>query len=146
MSEAVGSYYGGRMKRFTIIYLCTLVVLLPLDFLFLGAVGTKLFADSVGDMTLTTPRMAPAILFYVVYLACTVLFVNGPAPADWTHNLIYGALFGLSCYATFELTNMALLKHWEWAVVVPDIMWGVTLTAISASIGGLLANWFFGRV
>jgi hypothetical protein len=36
------------------------------------------------------------------------------------HNLQYGALFGLFCYATFELTNIALLKHWEWAVVVPD--------------------------
>jgi uncharacterized membrane protein len=134
------------MKRAIIIYLCTLVILLPLDFLFLGAVGKKLFADNVGDMTLTTPRMAPAILFYIVYLVGVVVFVNGPTPSDWTHNAIYGALLGLVCYATFELTNMALIKHWEWAVVVPDIMWGAVLTAISASVGGLLANWALGRL
>jgi exonuclease III len=30
----------------------------------------------------------------------------------------FRALFGLFCYSTFELPNMALLKHWEWVVVV----------------------------
>jgi uncharacterized membrane protein len=134
------------MKRFAIIYLSTLVILLPVDLLFLGAVGKKLFADNVGDMTLATPRMAPAILFYVIYLAGVVVFVNGATPSDWMHNVKYGALFGLFCYATFELTNMALLKHWEWAVVVPDIAWGAVLTAIAAAVGGLLAEWISGKV
>jgi uncharacterized membrane protein len=90
--------------------------------------------------------MAPAILFYVLYLAGIVVFVNGGAPSNWTHNLLYGALFGLFCYATFELTNMSLLNHWKWAVVVPDIAWGAVLTAIAASFGGLLANWVLEKV
>jgi uncharacterized membrane protein len=134
------------MKRFAIVYLSTLVILLPLDFIFLGVIGKKLFADNVGDMTLATPRMAPAVLFYVLYLVGVVVFVNGAVPSDWTHNLLYGALFGLFCYATFELTNMALLKHWEWAVVVPDITWGAVLTAVSAALGGFLAAWVLGKV
>ena len=133
------------MKRFAVFYLSTLVILCPLDFLFLGFIGKKIFADNVGDMILATPRMAPAIMFYVLYLAGVVLFVNGDTPSNWMHNLAYGALFGLFCYATFELTNMSLLKHWEWAVVVPDIAWGAVLTAISASIGGLLANWILAK-
>ncbi len=124
----------------------TFVILLPLDFLFLGTIGKKLFADNVGDMVLTTPRMTPAILFYVLYLAGIVVFVNGGGPSNWAHNLLYGALFGLFCYATFELTNMSLLKHWEWAVVVPDIAWGAVLTAVAAAVGGLLANWILGKV
>ena len=124
--------FGGKedaIKRFAIVYLCTLVVLLPLDFLFLGAIGKKLFADCVGDMTLAIPRVA-----------------HGGSPSNWMHSLQYGALFGLFCYATFELTNMALLKHWEWAIVVPDIAWGAVLTAVSAAIGGLLADWILTRV
>jgi Predicted membrane protein (DUF2177) len=60
--------------------------LLPIDLLFLGAVGKKLFADNVGDMTLATPRIVPAILFYIIYLAGIVVFVNGAAPSDWMHN------------------------------------------------------------
>jgi uncharacterized membrane protein len=78
-------------------------------------------------------------------LAGIVIFVNG-GPSDGTHNLLYGALFGLFCYATFELTNMSLLKHWEWAVVVPDIAWGAVLTAVAAAVGGHLANWILGKV
>ena len=109
------------MKRFFIVYAATAFVLLPLDFLFLGTLGKKLFNDNVRDMILASPRMLPAILFYGLYIAGTVTFVNGAAPGAWQNNTAYGALFGLFCYATFELTNMSLLKHWEWAVVVPDI-------------------------
>jgi uncharacterized membrane protein len=36
---------------------------------------------------------------------------------------------------------MALLKHWTWAVMLPDIVWGAALTAVAASVGGLLASW-----
>jgi uncharacterized membrane protein len=134
------------MKRFVIVYLSTLVILLPLDFIFLGAVGKKLFAQHVGDMTLTSPRVAPAILFYSLYLAGVAIFVNGDMPSNWVHSFLYGAFFGLFCYATFELTNMSLLKHWEWAVVLVDVAWGAVLTAVSAALGGLLAGWILGKV
>lgn len=132
--------------RYIIIYLCTLVVLIPVDFAFLGTVGKKLYASSVGDMILQTPRLPPAVMFYALYLAGVVIFVNGSAPANWQFNLLYGALFGLFCYSTFALTNMALLKHWEWSVVITDTLWGAAVTAIAASVGGLLANWIMSRI
>ena len=133
------------MKRFAIVYLSTLVILLPLNFLFLGTIGKTLFEKNVNDMILATPRMAPAILFYLIYLSGIVVFVNRTA-SNWTSNLGYGALFGLFCYATFELTNMTVLKHWEWVVVVADIAWGAVLTGISASVGGALAQGILGKV
>lgn len=71
---------------------------------------------------LATPRLAPAIVFYVFYLAGIVVFVNGNARSNGAHSLSYGALFGLF-YATFELTNLSVLKHWERAVVLPEIAW-----------------------
>lgn len=72
-------------------------------------------------------------MFYAIYLVGKVVFVNGPSPANWQHNAPYGALFGLIAYSTFELINMALLKDWEWSVVIPDVAWGAAVTAISAS-------------
>ncbi len=133
------------MKRFLIIYFCTLIVLVPLDFLFIGTIGKKLFADHLGDVMLATPRMAPAILFYILYIAGVVVFVNGATPSDWLHNLGYGALFGLFCYATYELTSMALMKPWSWSIVVTDMAWGAGLTAASAAAAGLIANWLLAR-
>jgi uncharacterized membrane protein len=129
------------MKLLALVYLGTLIVLVPLDLVFLGTIGKKLFDANVGEMLLSTPRIAPAVLFYILYAAGVVIFVNGNTPAGLLHNALYGALFGMFCYATFELSNMAVLKHWEWTVVVADILWGATLTAVSALVGGLIANW-----
>ena len=53
-----------------------------------------------------------------------LIFVSGPADATWQSTLLYGALFGLFCYATFELTSLSLLKHWTWPVVVVDVSLG----------------------
>jgi uncharacterized membrane protein len=41
-----------------------------------------------------------------------LIFVSGSATATWQSTLQYGALFGLFCYATFDLTSLSLLKHW----------------------------------
>jgi len=129
------------MKNYAIIYLSTLVVLLPLEFLFLGTVGKKMFESHLGNLILETPRVAPAVMFYLIYLAGILIFVNGARPGDWQHNLLYGAALGFVAYATFELTSMSVLRPWQWALVVPDIAWGTFVTAVSATLGGLLALW-----
>lgn len=126
------------MKWFATVYICTAAVLLPLDLIFISTAGKKLFQQNVPDMMAATPRMSAAALFYVVYVAGIVTFVNGQ-PHTWSENALYSALFGLFCYATFELTNMALMKQWTWSVVVVDVAWGMAVTAIAAAVGGLLA-------
>ena len=131
---------GLAVKRTIILYLATLIVMVPVDFLFLGTIAKNLFTSQVGDM-LGDLRVAPAILFYLLYVAGVLIFVNGQPGATWQSTLTYGALFGLFCYATFELTNMSLLKHWTWTVVVVDIAWGMVVTAVSATAGLLIANW-----
>ena len=54
------------MKRYIILYLATLIVLIPVDFLFLGTVAKSFFSSQVGDM-LGEIRLPPAILFYLLY-------------------------------------------------------------------------------
>lgn len=129
-----------------IVYLSTLIILLPLDFAFLGTVGQKMYVSHVGNLMLETPRLTAAILFYALYIAGIVTFVNGADPSNWSGNLLFGALFGLFCYSTFALTNMAILKQWQWALVLPDVAWGIVVTAAAASIGGVIANWIESRI
>ena len=127
------------MKRYVILYLATLIVIIPIDFLFLGTVARGFFTSQVGDM-LGDIRLAPAILFYLLYVVGILVFVSAPATATWQSALLYGALFGLFCYATFELTSLSLLKHWTWPVVAVDVCWGTFVTAVSAMIGLMLTN------
>ena len=127
------------MKRYAALYLATLIVIVPIDFLFLGLVGKGFFTSQVGDM-LGEIRLAPAVLFYLLYGVGIVVFVSGPATGTWPSTLAYGALFGLFCYATFELTSLSLLKHWTWPVVMVDVSWGTFVSAVSSTIGLLIAN------
>lgn len=132
--------------HYLIVYLSTLVILLPLDFAFLGTVGKRMYQTHIGEMMLDTPRFSAAALFYALYIAGIVLFVNGASTLNWKSNLALGAMFGLFCYSTFALTNMAILKQWQWSLVIPDIAWGMLLTAVAASVGGLLAGWIIARI
>jgi uncharacterized membrane protein len=135
----------GVVQRYAVLYLATLIVLIPVDFLFLGIVAKGFFSSQVGDM-LGEIRLAPAVLFYLLYVVGVVVFVSGPASATWQSALLYGALFGFFCYATFELTSLSLLKHWTWPVVMLDVSWGTFVTALSSTVGLLIANWLVRRI
>lgn len=142
----IASFYGleAAVNRYALLYVVTLLVLLPLDFLFLGVVAKDFFTSQVGSM-LGEIRIAPAILFYLLYVAGTVIFVSGGQGATWSSTLLFGALFGLFCYATFDLTSLALLKHWSWPVAIVDVAWGSFVTAVSSTAALLVANWVLGK-
>jgi uncharacterized membrane protein len=126
------------VKRNIVLYVVTLVVLVALDFLFLSVLAKGFFVSEVGDM-LGEVKPVPAVLFYLLYVVGILIFVSRPA-RKLRSTLLYGALFGLFCYATFDLTSLALLKHWSWAVAALDISWGVAVTAISATAGLAVAD------
>ncbi|XUM20603.1 DUF2177 family protein [Bradyrhizobium oligotrophicum S58] len=128
------------MSRYAVLYFATLAVLLGFDIPFLSIVARGFFQSQVGEM-LGEIRPVPAVLFYLLYVVGVLIFVSGTADATWRSTLLYGALFGLFCYATFELTSLAMLKQWTWTVVAVDISWGVFVTAVSATVGLLIADW-----
>ena len=69
------------MNRYAVLYLVTLFVIVPLDFLFLGVVAKDFFTSQVGNM-LGEIKLVPAILFYLLYVAGTVIFVSGGGRRD----------------------------------------------------------------
>ncbi len=116
----------------------------PADFLWLGY---GLARRSSQELLHETDRIlddakvnwAAAILFYLLFLAGLVVFVIAPAVEkdSWVRALLFGALFGLITYATYDLTNLATLKDWPLALTVVDLTWG-TVLAGSVSVGTYL--------
>ena len=133
------------MNRYFVLYLATLFVLVPLDFLFLGIVARDFFNSQVGDM-LGELRLLPAVLFYLLYVAGVLIFVSGSPTATWQTTLLFGALFGFFCYATFDLTSLALLKHWSWPAAFVDVSWGTAATAVASTAGLLIADWLVPKI
>jgi uncharacterized membrane protein len=133
------------VNRYAVLYLVTLFVLIPLHFLFLGIVAKGFFTSQVGNM-LGEIKLVPAVLFYLLYVVGIIIFVSGASNASVQSTLLFGALFGLFCYATFDLTSLSLLRHWSWPVAIVDISWGAIVTAVSSTSGLLVANWLVPRV
>jgi uncharacterized membrane protein len=83
-----------------------------------------------------------AIIFYLLFIAGLVIFVISPAVLkhSWIHAILFGALFGLITYATYDLTNLATLKDWPLLVTVVDLIWGTVLASSISLITYFIAN------
>lgn len=127
------------MKSLAIAYGVTLVAFLALDFVWLSKMGPALYRPVMGDMLLDGFRLAPALIFYAVYVAGLVFFAVRPslAASDWTTALLHGALFGFVAYATYDLTNQATLKNWSTLLTVADLAWGSLVSAAAATAAHL---------
>lgn len=129
------------MLTYILLYVATLVVMLPLDLLFLGVLAKGFFQAQAGQHIAAEPNMVAAAAFYLLYPAAIVTFANGNPAVTWQSALLFGALLGLTAYATFDLTTLALFKTWTWPAAIVDMIWGSFVTATSAALGLLLARW-----
>jgi uncharacterized membrane protein len=122
--------------RYVIFYAGTLIVCVALDFVWLSVMKDRLYAPVIGDMLARDPNFPAAIAFYLVYAAGVTIFVGAPTltSARWPKAMLLGALFGLFCYMTYDLTNQATLRSWSLLLTLTDIAWGMFLTAASATI------------
>lgn len=114
----------------------TFVVFLVLDLVWLIKISPKFYKKNLGHLMAEKVNYAPAIVFYVLFIAGIVMFVIGPAylgGGGWSYALIFGASFGLVTYSTYDLTNFATLKKWPLNVTIADIIWG-TFLATTTSI------------
>jgi uncharacterized membrane protein len=132
------------LKTYGIAYIATGLVFLAIDAIWLTVAAQRLYRPLMGDMLVDGFRLAPAALFYLIYIAGIVVFAIAPALASerWTTATSYGAFLGFFAYATYDLTNQATLKNWPLAVTIADLCWGTFLTAVAATAGFLITRAF----
>ena len=130
------------MKTYGIAYVATGLVFLAIDAIWLTVAAQRLYRPLMGEMLVDGFRLAPAVLFYLIYIAGIVVFAIVPALASdrWTTATSYGAFLGLFAYATYDLTNHATLKDWPVIVTIADLCWGTFLTAVAATAGFLITR------
>ena len=112
----------------------TAAVFLALDAIWLGKVAHGFYRLSLGPLLAPRFRAGPAVAFYALYVAGLQYFAisgavsPGAAAAE-------GALFGLFCYATYDLTNWATLKDYPGTLALVDTAWGTAVSAAAAAAG-----------
>lgn len=116
---------------FTKLYIIALPIFFAIDMLWLGVISKDFYRAQIGSLMKDNINWTAAIIFYLIFIAGLVLFVILPAVEknSWSHAVIFGAFFGLICYATYDLTNLAIAKDWPLLVTIVDMVWGAVLAA-----------------
>jgi len=133
-----------KMSMFIRLYLFALPVFFVIDMIWLGFIAKSFYAQQIGFLMKPNINWTAAILFYLLFIVGLVIFVISPAieKGSWLLALLYGALFGLITYATYDLTNLATLKDWPLLVTAIDLAWGAVLAASVSIITYFIANIF----
>ncbi|WP_298283203.1 DUF2177 family protein [Novosphingobium sp.] len=122
--------------QYVIAYIGAAVVFGALDAVWLGWAGSKLYRPALGNLLADQFRLAPALVFYVLYLAGIIWFAVRPGLSQGLGAAaLNGALLGAMCYMTYDLTSQAVLARWPVHVTIIDVCWGAfaTMTATVAA-------------
>lgn len=132
------------MKTALIAYIAAGAAFLAIDSVWLSTMADRFYRPLLGDKLMEGFNLAPAAIFYLIYIGGIVFLAILPALASGglAKAAINGLALGLVAYATYDLTNHATLRDWPVAISVVDIAWGTILTGLSASAGYLAANRF----
>ena len=124
-------------------YLTSLLVFAGIDFIWLGFIAHGYYRSQIGHLIADKINLPAGIAFYLVYVAGLTIFAVQPAlAAGPMKGFMLGALFGLFCYATYDLTNLATLKNWPLPLSFIDMAWGAVLSGAAAAAG----TWVAGRL
>ena len=118
--------------------------MLVIDLVWLLAIAKSLYRDEMGDLMATEPKLIAGLAFYLLYALGAIIFVVIPALSKQSliYALQYGALFGLFCYMTYDLTNLAVIRDFPTRLAFIDIAWGSFVTAIVSGFAYWVSNRF----
>jgi len=116
------------------VYFISLLVFLGIDSIWLTQISPSIYKHYIGYLLSSNPNLIAALAFYLLYIAGLVYLVVLPALKNKSAKqaLIGGAVLGLISYATYDLTNLAVVDKWPLAISIIDMALGTTLTGVSA--------------
>ena len=125
------------------LYLLTIPIFFLLDIIWLGYIAKGFYRRNLAFILSPDVNWPAAVIFYLVYIVGILFFAVVPAfeRASLMRALVWGSLYGFFTYATYDLTNMALIEGWPMKIVVVDIIWGMVLCATVAMLSFGIARW-----
>ena len=129
---------------YVILYLAIFVPFVVLDAGWLMTMGPLLYKPTLGDILLSSPKLAPAIAFYLMFPLGLILFAVMPALKGGSvmTAVMLGAALGAFAYATYDLTNFATVRNWTLQITLLDICWGAAISGVASAVGFWITRTF----
>jgi len=133
------------MAYYLKLYIATLIAFFAIDMLWLGLVARAFYRKHLGFLLAPHPNWLAAVVFYLLFIVGILVFAVAPGLQDNSLKtaLLRAALFGLICYATYDLTNLATVKDWPVLVTIVDMIWG-TVLSVTVSLASFMAGKWLG--
>jgi len=124
------------------LYIVAVVTFFIIDHVWLGVVARSFYRDQMGHLLKTDVNWAAAVVFYLVFVVGIVVLAVWPAVERQSlgHAIALGALLGLVTYAAYDLTNLATLEGFPFAVVLVDMTWGTVLCGSVSAVTYLVGS------
>lgn len=127
------------------IFFAVIPLFLLLDYIWLGKLMKSFYLGELQPLVRMeggslNPRLLAAAGVYLALVGGIMLFalprVDPLRPLS--SGLAWGALYGVTVYAVYDLTNRATLAHWPLKLAAVDICWGGFLCAAVTALAALL--------
>ena len=131
------------MMKYSGVYLAVFLTMFVIDMLWLGVIAKSTYAEAMGPLLSPNPNLWSAAAFYLMFPVGLLVFAVLPGETSSVLKVAtMGALFGFFAYATYDLTNLAVIKNWPVGLTFLDMAWGTLVSGVSASVGKLTLDYF----
>ena len=130
------------MLKYLPAYIATIIFMFIIDLIWLSQIAQPLYQDGIGHLMASRPRLEFAAIFYLIFVLGLMWFAVRPNVQikSVKSTFVAGALFGFFVYASYDLTNLALLKDWPLKLSIIDMVWGTLLSGTCAAVAKLVFN------
>jgi uncharacterized membrane protein len=131
------------MQKLIPSYFASIFMMFILDLIWLSQLAKPLYTQGIGHLMAAEPNLLYAALFYLVFVFGLMWYAVKPnlQTKGVKPTFLAGATFGFFIYASYDLTNLALLKDWPLAMSMMDLTWGTLLSGVTATVGKRVFDW-----
>jgi uncharacterized membrane protein len=131
------------MQKLIPAYFASIFTMFILDLIWLSQLAKPIYAQGIGHLMAAEPNLLFAVLFYLVFVFGLMWYAVKPnlQTSGVKATFLAGATFGFFIYASYDLTNLALLKDWPLGMSIMDLTWGTLLSGVTASVGKWVCDW-----
>jgi uncharacterized membrane protein len=127
-----------------LLYFITLVAFAGLDLLWVWGISRRLYRSYHEPLLRAKFSVAPAALFYLLFVVGLMVFVVVPAFNRGADSMGFamgmGVLFGMFSYGTYALCNLAVIRDWSPLVALIDIIEGGVIAGIACTVAFYLSQ------
>ena len=131
------------MTKYIGVYMAVFLSMFLVDMLWLRVIAESWYQEGMGELLSGSPNLLAAAAFYLLFPVGLMIFavLPGASQTSLFRAVGMGALFGFFAYATYDLTNLAVVKNWPLGLSILDMAWGTVVSGVASAAGKLTLDY-----